>query len=164
MSLAYGTLVAAPGGARRIEDIRHGDKVFASDGEDGWRPSTVAFSDGTPGGGGEWTMVRVVLADGDVVATMDHPFLMADGAIRRAERLASGDRLRAADGSQAVVYMVSLDRFRGGAHAVATDAPWKPGSLAGRLLQTGGVVTGDFILEQMSNSLQGSVLETEPEA
>ncbi len=146
MSLAYGTPVQTLDGPKPVEQIEVGDMVLASDDAGGWRPTEVAFSQGASGGRQE-NLLRVDWNDSYLLVTLDHPFELADGSIRAARNLTAGQKVRAADGSIVTLWGIMVGRFTGGIHAIGTATPWRAGSLAGRLLQTGGLVTGDFILQ-----------------
>lgn len=160
MSLAYGTPVATPGGEKPIENLTRGDPVLTSHADGGWGPLKVAFSMGASPGG-EHQMVFLQWQGGELIVSPDHPLQLANGAIGRADRLVPGQKLRGADGSPVTVEIVLVGRFSGGIHDIATDAPWRPGSLDGRLLRTGGVVSGDYTLQV---NTRWELQATEPEA
>lgn len=146
MSVANGTLIAVPGGQRAVEDIAMGDSVLASGSPLEWHQNTVAFSQGTPPGGHQ-ALVYMAWNEGEVLATQNHVFVLLDFSLRRADQLTPGLILLGADGGEVEVQSVSVGQFAGGVHAIATEAPWNPPSLAGRLLNTNGIVTGDYMLQ-----------------
>lgn len=147
MALVNGTPVAVPDGTRRIEEIAVGDPVRASGSPLAWTPATVGFSQGTGPDGHQPMMVYVVWNGGEIIATSDHVFVLADLSLGTASRLRPGLSLLAPDGTGLPIEAVSVGTYAGGIHEIATSAPWNPGSLNGRLLSTGGVVTGDFQLQ-----------------
>jgi len=147
MALAYGTQVGTPTGLKAIETLAVADAVLASGEPLGWKTWAVRFSDGVSPGR-ESTMVFVRWDDGEIIATPDHVFVRADLNLVQAQMLMPGIQLLGADGGPVTVEVVMMGQFTGGIHAIGTDAPWPAAQLAGHLLSTQGVVTGDFFVEQ----------------
>ena len=163
MAFMNGTLVNTPHGLRPIEQIETGASVnVASLGASGadpvWTAQRVQFSNGTADGPGTTRMVLVHFGDHQIACSPDQPFLVADGTLKRAERLIPGvDRLIEADGTHVTIGEVQWGEFSQGVHAIAPAGDYA-GTLDGHLIEAGGVVCGDFVLQM----LRGSMGDTSP--
>ncbi len=161
MSLAYGTPVGTPAGPRAIETLVIGDAVLASGEALGWKAWAVRFSEGLgPSGSGASMMIFVSWDDGEIIASPDHVFVRADLSMVQAQMLVPGIQLLGADGGPVTVQDVMMGQWTRGIHAIGTGAPWPAAQLAGHLLSTQGVVTGDFFVEQnFHQDLPGALTE-----
>ncbi|MBV9931264.1 MAG: hypothetical protein JO013_10005 [Alphaproteobacteria bacterium] len=145
--------VAVPDGeARPVEDFRVGDQVLAAGGDLDWSARPVEFSDGAETGeeeGPAMVLVRYRLASGEaaLAVTADHVFLLAGGRLARAASLVPGrDRLTSAEGGPVEIVSVEPMEGVGRHHHIATSAQIATG-LDGHLLNSKGVVTGDWALQ-----------------
>jgi hypothetical protein len=151
---AYGTLIGVPDGFKAIEKFHIGDRVLTADLGAGealrldWSPAKVTFSSGTGPDSHQAAMVYIRHGEvGSLVVTPDHLFLMPEGKLKRADRLAPGnDRLITAQGQPVEIHEISIGEYKGGVHHIATDREFK-GDLNGHLLISQGVVSGDFSLQ-----------------
>lgn len=151
MALAYGTQVGTPTGYQSIETLEVGDALLASGEPLGWKTWAVKFSQGVPpdsSRSASLTMIFVRWDDGEIIASPDHVFVRADLKLVQAQMLTPGIQLLGADGGLVTVEAVLAGQWAGGIHAIGTNAPWPAAQLAGHLLSTQGVVTGDFFVEQ----------------
>lgn len=151
---ANGTLILSPTGLKSIEDFQRGDKVMAASisGAPGtatfvWDVAKVDFSFGT-GDGTEQGMVYLHYGDdGAMVCTPDQLFLLENGKLKRGDRLVPGqDQLVDHNGEPVDLHTIALGTYHGGVHHIAT-APGFSGDLQGHLLNSAGIVTGDFDLQ-----------------
>ncbi|CAN7145276.1 hypothetical protein LJR230_000020 [Trinickia sp. LjRoot230] len=151
---AYDTRVAiSTGEVRYIQNFEEGDPVYvASIDQAGsrlgitWNQRPVVMSAGTGGGSQEMVLVHYG-ADGEIIVTPDHLFLVPEGKLIRADRLRAGDVLVADDGASVTAYDVQLGLYTGGIHHISAE--FTPGaiSLDGHLLSANGLVTADYILQ-----------------
>lgn len=148
--LANGTPIAIPNGVKAIEQFNIGDDVTVG-GWDAqklsWKTGTVKFSSGTDAGGHS-TMVYIRAAgDRQWVASFDHLFLMSNGKLKRADRLVPGrDQLMTAEGTALDINSCQIGIWRGGLHHIATGLHFT-GTLDGHLINSAGVVSGDYCLQ-----------------
>lgn len=139
--------VATSPGDRLMSDLAVGDAVLAAGLALDWSPVPVRFSDGAVMSANPDPLIRIKLAaEGGKALTVvpDHAFLRPAGTLIRARDLAIGDRLVLADGGTAAVN--TLDRmpaYGGYVWRIATSDQ-APNGLDGHLLNTGGVVSGDY--------------------
>jgi Pretoxin HINT domain len=145
---AYGTPVATPSGEKAIQTIAIGSQVLAANTAFEWTATDVNFSDGTGPDGQQPEMLYITYGDDNkiIIVTLDHTFLTPDGTLIRANRLMRGDALIAADGSQVPISNVRVDAYSGGVWNIAT-AVGQPTSLDGHLINTGGVISGDYAVQ-----------------
>jgi hypothetical protein len=155
MSFAFETPAESPKGPRPIQDYAVGDPVMAASAENGawaWAARDVAFSSGTGPGGHQGAMIFIRFGEErELIVDQDQPMLIAGGKLQTASRLVPGrDSLVAADGSALAVTSVSVGRYDGGVHAIATmvggGLDWD-GSLDGHLLNCAGAICGDYVLQ-----------------
>jgi hypothetical protein len=147
--LAFGTAIQdSPSTFKSIEEFAVGDKVMAA-GLDlkTWSAETVVFSQGTTGASRQKYTVLITYADTWLATTSDHIFLMFDKSLRTADRLAVGDDLVGPDGKAVPILSVHIGDYTAGFHHIATAKQPPPKDLQGRLLNTNGVVTGDYSLQ-----------------
>lgn len=170
---AYGTPIATPDGEKVIEFFQIGDRVLAGSvtSKDGnlmlsWDAKDVQFSSGTgplPPAGHYPTMVFVHYGAGEgkgLIATLDQLFLMPDGKLKQAAKLSILDSLVAEDGSVVKINAVKLGEYSGGLHHIATSTRFD-GSIDGHLLNSNGIVAGDYTLQIHAEQL-GNLLEDGP--
>jgi hypothetical protein len=151
---AYDTPIAIPGGFKAIQDLRTEDQVLVANPQvrEGkvqlsWYPKDVSFSSGTGPDGHEPVMIYIHYADElELICNVDQIFLMPDGKLKRADKLMLGEELMMADGGTARIHDIKPGGYDGGVHHIATDLEFK-GSMEGHLLNTNGIVTGDYLLQ-----------------
>lgn len=81
------------------------------------------------------------------VASFDHLFLMSNGKLKRADRLVPGrDQLMTAEGTALDINSCQIGIWRGGLHHIATGLHFT-GTLDGHLINSAGVVSGDYCLQ-----------------
>lgn len=148
--LANGTRIAIPDGTRVIEQFHVGDAVTVGNWEAqqlSWSTGTVKFSSGTDSGWASTMIFIQYTGDRRLIASPDHLFLMANGKLKRADRLVPGkDQLMSAEGTALDIYFVQSGKWSGGLHHIATDLKFN-GSLNGHLINSAGVVSGDYCLQ-----------------
>jgi hypothetical protein len=158
---ANGTLIAVPTGVKKIEDFQVGDKVMtASIGAEAggadlvWEPARVNFSFGT-GDSQHPEMVYLHFGDArSMICTRDQLFLLETGKVKRGDRLVPGrDQFVAPNGDAVDLHEISLGAYQGGVHHIATQVPYNK-TLQGHLLNSAGIVTGDFTLQIHADELK----------
>lgn len=140
--------VATPAGVRPMSDLKPGDSVLAAGRALAWAPAPVCFSNGAIIDGA--ALIRVAFAAGGppaLTVVPDHPFLAATGRLIRARDLGAGAALALADGGAIVIAACDLvpAQRRHVWHIATTDAA--PTGLDAHLLNTGGVVSGDYAVQ-----------------
>ncbi|HYH81167.1 MAG TPA: Ig-like domain-containing protein [Longimicrobium sp.] len=172
--LANDTLVAlADGGFAQISTIPVGASVLAGSvaaDEAGvrvsWAEAMVRFSQGTDSSGHQPLMIYLTFGpDGtqELICNTDQPFLLADGMLTTAGKLRPGQQLVGPDNGPLEIKLVSMGRYEGGVHHIATDIPWA-GSANGHLLLAGGVVAGDWALQMHFKGLSADLKEDDHDA
>jgi hypothetical protein len=172
---AYGTQIAiSETETKTVELFFAGDKVLAgsmSITKDEkisltWDKATVVYSMGSgPMASGEHAVNDVVLISygkgQEIICTPDQIFLLSNGKLKYAQQLNLIDNtLTAPDGSPLKINSITRMKYKGGIHHISTNS--KPTKNAnGNLLNSNGVVTGDYSL-QISASGLGDLLETGP--
>ncbi|MER5886158.1 Hint domain-containing protein [Streptomyces sp. NPDC001941] len=149
--LAFGTPVEDGGGQpKAIEAYVVGDEVMTAGADLAWTASPVVYSGGTDGPSRQKFAVLVRYAETVLVVTSDHLFLLADegSPLKRADRLAVGDRLVGRDGAPVAVTGVHIGDFIAGFHHIAATSKEPVGEdLTGHLLNTNGVVSADYTVQ-----------------
>lgn len=150
---AGNTPVMVPGSQwTAIEDIELQTSVMVLGEGRTWEPATVTFSDGTPGTDPRPVpnMIRMTTSGGhDIVTTADHLFLIEGWSLRRADRLTTRDKVIDA----ATLRPIAITAIGRGHHigsvwniATTTDTTGSE-SMWGHLINTAGIVSGDFYAE-----------------
>lgn len=151
---AYDTPILTPGGLQAIQKLAPGDDVsVASINTVGgklsleWGAKQVRLSSGVPPVPGAATpMVLVHYGSGlHLLCTGDQVFLQGDGRLKRANQLTVLDKLVDPNGNPVDIVAVKLVEFSGGVHHIATGR--YSGEVNGHLLLAGGVVAGDYALQ-----------------
>lgn len=146
--LAHGTPVQAGDGSfKAIESYIVGDSVLAAGRDLQWSAQQVVFSQGTTGASVQKYTVLLTYAGTALAVTSDHLFLMADGALRAADRLAAGDLLVDPQGQSVRVDSVHIGDYLAGFHHIATSKSEPPPGLDGHLLNTNGVISADYTVQ-----------------
>lgn len=147
--LAFGTPIqTAKDEYRAVEDFLVGDTVLAANADLKWSEHKVEFSQGTTGASVQKYTVLVVFGGGQFLAvTSDHVFMLADSSLKLASRLTIADQLIAPDGSPVPILSVHIGDYTAGFHHIATAKKAPDPNLEGNLLNTNGVVSGDYSLQ-----------------
>jgi hypothetical protein len=150
---SYDTPIAYAGAAgspefRAVQDFAVGDKVLAADAKLNWQEVPLQFSSGAPAK--RSALIKIDYMDGGAVksllVTRSHLFLRPDGKLIRADRLMPQDPLVLAAGGTTPVQAITAGVFDKGVHHIATSVGPATG-IAGHLLNSNGVVTGDYALQ-----------------
>ena len=146
--LAFGTPVQIDKAEYEvIEKIAVGDSVYACGKDLVWQKQKVEFSQGTTGASRQKDTVLVMYLDKALVVTSDHIFLMANSMLKKADRLVVGDQLMSPDGKPVEIQSLHIGEYTAGFHHIATVKALPDANLNGHLLNTNGVVSGDYIVQ-----------------
>lgn len=164
--LSNGTPLAVPDGMKPIEQFKVGDAITVGTWQGqalSWNTGAVQFSSGSDAAQPSTMMFIACGAQKQVIAAMDHLFLLSTGKFKRADRVApSHDRLMGADGVLLDIISVQSGKWNKGLHYIATDLRFS-GSADGHLINTAGIVSGDFCLQINQEALQKVGLMDAPE-
>lgn len=130
-----------------VQELRVGDTVLAAGPSLRWESKEVLFSEGTTGNPRQPFSVFLAYGERSLIVTADHLFLLADGRLRRADRLSTDDCLVSPDGAPVAITSVHIGDFYGGFHHIATSKTPPGPSLDGHLLDTNGVVSADYAVQ-----------------
>lgn len=152
--LAYGTPVAIPDGTKAIQTFAQGDPVLAADTDFQWTSTPVEFSNGTGPDSVQPQMIYVTYGDPEqtIIVTLDHTFLQHDGKMIRAHMLGINDTLVNPAGGPVNISKVEMKKYVGGVWNIATSRD-KPTSLDGHLINTQGVISGDYAIQLFYDDL-----------
>lgn len=170
--LAKGSLVETTANKMiAIETFTKGGPVMAADTNFNWTQVAVSEVIGTAQIGQPNT-VFVRYEGGSLTITSDHLFMVKDGdgqALLTADKLATSDKLVGPNGSAVAILEVQTGDFFGSFHNVSTNAPGNPATDAnGHLLNTNGVISGDYALQTfwkggaLSPKLMHSEMDSRP--
>lgn len=154
--LAYNTPVAVSAdNTMAIQAFQLNDPVLARDNGE-WVEKQVKFSDGTGPDSLQPEMCYLTYEDSGelsvIVCTLDHTFLTQDNKLIRARQLTKGDRIQAANGSMSKIIEYNIKSYTGGVWNIATSNDM-PTSLDGHLLNTQGLISGDYAVQLYYNEL-----------
>ena len=145
-------LAVAKDEVRANYELNVGDPVLAASdaGLKSWKQLPVAFSSGI-GPDAAPSLIRIrygeQAAPDIVLAGRNQAFLLSDGKLKRASRLAPGkDELVRPDGTAAPIIDMTAHAPTRGVHQVATSTG-PATEIAGHLVIVNGVVSGDYALE-----------------
>jgi hypothetical protein len=154
---AWGTRVAVAGGqTREIQEVGVGETILTGslDLSAGiqleWTERTVVFSDGTSPTPEQIVILVRYGEQGEITVTADQPFLLANGTLKRADRLTLEDRLVDEAGQEVELKAVWLGKLDVGLHNIAADTEGT--TLDGHLIAVNGVVAGDHTVRVLQNS------------
>jgi hypothetical protein len=155
MCYLWGTKIGIQNGVRTIESFQTGDQVLAAGSCLSWTTTKIQFSSGTSPESHQPAMVCIRYGDaGTLIVTPDHPFLLPSGKLKRASRLVLGaDRLVSTSGLPVEIHELSVGEYVGGVHNIASNHSFT-GSMDGHLLQSEGIVSGDFTLQMHLRQLE----------
>ena len=154
--LAYNTPVAVTATTTAaIQSFELNDPVLARD-NGVWVEKEVKFSDGTAPDTMQPEMCHITYKEDEelkiIVVTLDHTFLTADNKLIRARQLKKSDSIQAADGSMTEILEYNIKSYIGGVWNIATSHDM-PSSLEGHLLNTQGLISGDYAVQLFYNEL-----------
>lgn len=131
---------------KAMEDIKVGDEILVLDANNKWVTKIVQFSDGTRKSGSNIPyVIYVKTSDGaEIIATPEHPFLLHSGRLCTASRLTLADRLANENLNPVRIESLAYGKYEGRIHNVATSIGGPGEPLAGHLINTAGVISGDF--------------------
>ncbi|RDS83630.1 hypothetical protein DWU98_04680 [Dyella monticola] len=156
---AWGTrITVAPGAYRVVESIGLEDPVLTTrvrvvNGKPvlDWISRPVTFSDGMEPADNQTAVLLQYGEQGELVVTPDQPMLMADGALKTADRITLDDYLVDYHGDPVKVTAVVLGRYRVGFHAISAQQ-FENQEEAGWFLEANGVVAGDHMVMAMQDA------------
>lgn len=132
---------------KAIEKIQVNDTILASGKNLKWENKQVIFSQGTTGLSRQKYTVLITYNDTALAVTSDHIFLLADNSLIAADRLTTDHKLVTPDGKEVVINSVHIGDYTAGFHHIATSKVLEDDNLTGHLLNTNGVVSGDYSLQ-----------------
>ncbi|KWD73810.1 Ig-like domain-containing protein [Burkholderia ubonensis] len=167
--LAFDTPVAVSATqTKSIQTLTLQEPVLAFDPTGASQQRSVAFSDGTSATSVQPEMAYVSFKVGaderTVTVTMNHTFLLADTRkLIQAQMLSVGTGLLLADGTTAAVTKLEINSYTGGVWNIATSIG-KPVDLDGHLIDTDGILSGDFAVQTFYDDLVKQGLAIAPGA
>ena len=132
---------------RRMGDIVVGDTILALNSSEKWEEREVRFSSGTGEGDGKPVPYTIFLSleNGvQLIVTADHPFLLANRKLQVACRLSPNDKLLDENINPLAIVSIGYGEYVGGIHNISTSIGEPGETLDGHLINTGGVISGDF--------------------
>lgn len=154
---AYDTPVAiGKGQTKPIQLFELGDPVLAR--ENGqWVSKTVKFSNGTSSTSIQPEMCYITYElngeEQTIVVTLDHTFLTPGNKLIRADQLMAGSELQVAAGGITPILKFEVNSYEGGIWNIATSDKGVPTSLEGHLIDTQGLISGDYAVQLFFNEL-----------
>ncbi len=146
------TLVESSAGEyQTMESLKAGDTVLALQSDGSWQSAPVVSSDGL---GDSVTKtpfaIYLTLENGTVlITTPDHLFMRPDKSLIRADRLAVSDTLALSSDSSAVkVASILVGDYYGTIWNITATSETSTSSPYGHLINTAGVVSADWLLQQ----------------
>jgi len=145
--LAAGSPVqATPSQTRTIESFKVSDPVMAADLSFVWTQRAVFEVVGTDQIGQPNTMY-VRYEGGSLTITADHLFLVNGSKLITADKLTLQDTLTGPQGNPVKIIELHTGDYFGSFHNVTTNAPTPGGDPNGHLVNTNGVISGDYALQ-----------------
>lgn len=168
---AWETPIAVPtsvskSGFKTIQTFEVNDTVYAAGSGLNWEEKTVEYSSGVSPNKDHGKTALTIYYDmggttSSLVVTPDHVFMLSDGSLKRAEFLdITKDELLTADGNPVHILAKELGGWFGGLHHIGTTNTVAE-SVEGHLLNSKGIVTGDWAL-QISNLVPSEYDENTP--
>jgi hypothetical protein len=152
--LASNTPVATDSSAwKPIGELKVGDTVLALQSDNSWKKAPVVFSDGTtmPEKPFPYAVYISTASGTSIVVTADHLFLMPDGSLKRADRLAPSDKLVDAALKPTNITALVAGSYHGPIHHIAATRWDGNVTKDGHLINTSGVISGDYFVELYMN-------------
>ncbi|MFI6497990.1 M48 family metalloprotease [Nonomuraea typhae] len=137
---------------KAIETFSIGDEVLAAGVDLNWSAKPVVFSSGTTVASLQRFTVLVVYQNTAIAVTSDHLFLLEDRTLKRADRLAPTDVLVSPQGEAVPITSVHVGDYYAGFHHIATSLDSPDTNLDGRLLNTNGVISADYVVQLRARS------------
>lgn len=145
--LAAGSPVqATPTETRTIETFKLGDPLMAADLSFTWTQRKVFDVAGTDQIGQPNTMY-LRYEGGSLTVTADHLFLVNGNRLITADKLTLLDTLTGPQGNPVKIVELHTGDYFGSFHNVTTDAPTPGADPNGHLVNTNGVISGDYALQ-----------------
>jgi len=146
--LAFGTPIQiSTTDYKAIEQIQLNENVLAAGKDLKWESKKVVFSQGTTGVSRQKYTVLLTYNRTALAVTSDHIFLLADNTLIAADRLTTGHKLVSPEGEPISIKSVHIGDYTSGFHHIATSKSLEDDNLTGHLLNTNGVVSGDYALQ-----------------
>ena len=152
--LASNTPVAQEGNKwKPIGDIKIGEKVLALQKDGKWLSSDVIYSDGTENMEKPiHYAIYTTLENGNtLISTADHIYLLANGKLKRADRLSPLDKLSDENKKPLTIIQVVAGEYKGSVHNIAVGK-WDntTSNLDGHFILTKGVISGDYYVQSIA--------------
>jgi hypothetical protein len=96
----------------------------------------------------------VTYQDTAIVVTNDHLFLLEDRTLRRADQLTTSDVLVSPHGYSVPISGVHIGDYWAGFHHIATSLDPPDENLSGRLINTNGVTSADYVVQIMTRAAE----------
>jgi len=123
-----------------------------------WTAQPVVFNGRTSVGRLSFT-IMVTYEDGAVAVTADHLFLIG-GRLERADRLTPDDTLTSPEGNPVPIRGLHVGEYFGSLNHIAVSLEKPDDELNGRMLNTNGVVSADYVVQVMARG--GEALASGP--
>jgi hypothetical protein len=162
--LAFGSPVQATStSTQQIQEFKLNSPVYATDLNFNWQQLNVADVIGTEQIGQPNT-VFIAYDGGSLTVTADHLFLVGGKKLIAAQYLTNNDTLTSPSGAAVKITSVNQGDFFGSFHNVATSSTSDPKTNPnGHLINTNGVISGDYALQTqyLGNTIDPSLLHPE---
>ena len=162
--LAFGTVVQAKDGKfMSIENFKINDIILAAGVSLDWQPEKIEYSQGTSGVKTQEYAVLIRYADTHLTVKADHVFLVSGKKIKQASKLTTQDKLIAPDGNYVDIKSIHLGEYKEAFHHIATKQEKPNTNLKGHLINTNGVVSGDYAIQKYFTELSPSSFIDDPD-
>jgi len=135
---------------KAIGDIKVGESVLAMDTSGKWTKTNVVYSDGSSMPERPFPYAIYITTENNItlITTASHLFLMADGSLKRADRLTPIDKLLDKNKKPLQITNLISGSYHGPIHHIATKN-WneKELNVSGHLINTSGVISADYFAE-----------------
>lgn len=145
-----------------ISEISIGDDVLTLSANGNWTATPVEFSDGTrPAGSKIPFVVYIKLENGTaLIVTPEHPFLLPDKSFRTANRLTLSDQLADEQLNPVKIESLGYGHYDGAIRHISTISETdNPNPFWGHLINTAGVISGDFVIQLHLQQIQSNEAE-----
>jgi hypothetical protein len=145
----FSATVTTPTGDAAINTLQTGNSIHAATMQGTsmqWKTQAVSLSAGLNSNETADVITLVVNGSTKLSVTPDHVLMLANGKLIQAQGLKINDALMRADGEVAKITALGLEHLEYAIHSISTDAPFD-GTPNGHLLNTNGIVCGDYTLQ-----------------
>lgn len=153
--LAVDTPIGTPGGTIKVQDVvANKTEVLAAGRNMKFSPYLVTQASRSAPGITEHTIYltyKLAGATHELVVSRDHVFILDNGELIRADRLAISDQLVDRDGKPVQIMEILWGSYDGIFYEFATKMEPPDPELTGHLVLTNGVVSGDFAVQAFVN-------------